>query len=101
MSRQLELLRGDIVLGVVTLDAGASDFPWLVGWLEPSPAYAQVEPLFAEMSRLLEDEGFTDESDESDERVMEPGIRMRSLPDGEWSEVVGISIERGRVSWRV
>ena len=53
MSRQLELLRGDIVLGVVTRDAGASDFPWLVGWLEPSPAYAQVEPLFAEMSRLL------------------------------------------------
>ena len=101
MSRQFELLRGDAVLGVVTLDTGESDFPWLVGWLEPAPAYAAVEPLFAEMSRLLEDDGFTDESGELHERVMAPGVRMRLLPGGDVSEVVGISIEDRRVSWRI
>ena len=101
MSRRFELLRGGEVLGVVTLDASESDFPWFVGWLEPSPAYAAVEPLFAEMSGLLEDDGFTDESGELHEQIMAPGIWMRFLPDGELSEVVGISIEGRRVGWRI
>jgi hypothetical protein len=99
MARRFELLRGGKVLGVVTLDSAESDFPWLVGWLEPTPEYAVVEPLFAEMDRL-EDEGCTDEADELHDRVMAPGVQMRSLPDGEVSEVIGINISGRRVGWR-
>jgi hypothetical protein len=100
MKRQFELLRGGTVLGIVTLDTAESDFPWFVGWLEPAPEYAAVEPLFAEMDRLLEDEGFTEESGELHERIMGPGVQIRSLPDSDVSEVVGISIAGRPVSWR-
>jgi len=98
--RRYELIRGEAVLGVVIFDPNLSDFPWLAGRLEPSPAYAEVEPLFAELSRLERDE-LTDESDALHEAVMAPGVEMRSLPDGELSEVVGISIDGYRVSWRI
>jgi hypothetical protein len=100
-SPRYELVRGDTVLGVVTLDPDESDFPWFVGRLEPSPAYAAVEPQFAEMNRLLDRDGFDEESGELHERIMEPGIRVRSLPDGELTEVVGINIKGRRVSWRI
>lgn len=101
VSRQYELLRGESVLGIVTLDPNESDFPWFVGWFEPSPGYAEVEPLVAELSRMTEDDGFTDESGELLERVMGPGVWMQSLPDGERTEVVGINIDGHRVSWRI
>src|SRR5687768_7976003 len=97
MVRRFELLRGGTALGAVTLDPAESDFPWFVGWLEPGPAYASVEPLFAELDRLWED----DEADELHDRVMGPGVRMRSLTDGEASEVVGINIAGSRVCWRI
>ena len=100
MLRRYELIRGQAVLGVVTFDPNQSDFPWLAGRLEPSPAYAEVEPLFAELSRSERD-GLTDESDELHEAVMAPGVEVRSLPDGELSEVVGISIDGHRVRWRI
>jgi len=85
----------------VTLDTAESDFPWLVGWLEPAPEFAAVEPLFAEMDGKLDEDGLTDESIELHEQVMEPGIQMRSLQDGELSNIVGISIGDRRVSWRI
>jgi hypothetical protein len=100
MARRFELLRGGTVLGVVTLDPGESDFPWFVGWLKPSPEYATVRPLFDELDRVLEDEGFNERSGELHERVMRPGVRMRSLPNGEESEVLGITVSGTRVSWR-
>lgn len=84
----------------MTVDPAESDFPWLAGWLEPSPGYASVEPLFAELSRRLEDEGFTDESSELLERIMQPGVRLVSLADSEVTEVDGINIEGLRVTWR-
>lgn len=98
MNQRFELLRGGVVLGVVVLEG--SDFPWFYGRLKPSPKYGSVEPLFAEMHRVLEAEGFTEKSGELAERIMEPGIQMRKLPDGAGSEVVGISIAGRRVSWR-
>jgi hypothetical protein len=88
------------MLGVVTLDADESDFPWLVGHLDPSPAYAVVKPLFDEMDRQLEGLGSEAEADRLHDQVMGPGIRMKSLADGETSEVVGIVISGTRVSWR-
>jgi hypothetical protein len=101
MSRRFELLRGGAVLGIVILDTAESDFPWFVGWLEPSPEYAAVRPLFDEQDRLLEEEGFTEAAGELQERLMQPGVQMRSLSDGEVSEVVGIAISGTRVSWRI
>jgi hypothetical protein len=45
---RFELLRGDASLGIVALDAAECDFPWRGGWLEPTPAFGEVEPLFQE-----------------------------------------------------
>lgn len=100
MTLRFELLRGGTVLGVVTLEGRECDFPWLVGRLEPSAAYAAIQPLFAELDRVLEAEGFDDESAALHERVMGPGVQMRPLPDGAVSEVLGLSISGARVSWR-
>jgi len=101
MSQRYELSRGGIVLGVVTLDSAESDFPWFVGWLEPSAEYRTVKPLFDELDRLAENHGFEEAFDSIHEQIVEPGVRMRSLADGEVSEVVGISIAGNRVSWRI
>jgi hypothetical protein len=100
MSRQFVLLRGGVVLGVVTLDPAESDFPWLVGRLQPSPAYDAVRPLFEEMDRMIATEGFNDESGALHERIMAPGVNMRVVEDGELVEVTGIHISGSRVSWR-
>jgi hypothetical protein len=98
VDQRFELVRGGVVLGVVALDG--SDFPWFIGELKPSPEYGTVEPLFAEMHRILEDEGFTERSGELHELITGPGIQLRSLPDGAITEVTGISIVGRRVSWR-
>ena len=109
MPGQFELLRGGVLLGLVTIDAAEYDFPWTVGWLEPSAEYATAEPLFIQWAQLLDtrekdnlwdDEEFDKAETLLYERIMGPGIRMRSVPGGEISEVVGITIEGRRVSWR-
>ncbi len=100
MSRTFRLTRGQTILGVVTLDANESDFPWLVGWLEPSPAYATVRALFEELNRVLDEDGFDERSGELHEQVMAPGVKMVSLADGDMAEVTGLNISGNRVSWR-
>ncbi len=54
----------------MTLDPNENDFPWLVGWLEPSPAYAAVHSLFEERDRVLDEDGFDELSGELHEQVM-------------------------------
>jgi hypothetical protein len=85
---------------VVTLDPGESNFPWAAGWLEPSPEYAAVEPLFDEMNRVWNSDVHAERFGELHERVTQPGVHMRSLPDGAVSEVHGIRISGTKVRWR-
>jgi hypothetical protein len=94
------LLRGSVVLGIVTFDPSESDFPWYAGWLEPSPEYALIEPVFVEMNRLLDSDGLTEQAGKLAEEIMTPGISIRNLADQRLSQVVGINIEGTRVAWR-
>jgi hypothetical protein len=57
--REWLLFLGEVRLG--RLVAGPSDYPWFDGTFFPEPAFAPLEPLFAEASRRLRDrdyEGF-------------------------------------------
>jgi hypothetical protein len=96
-----ELRRGDAILGIVTLDPAECDFPWQGGWLEPAPAFAEVEPLFQEWERRLEAEDYGEASEAVFEQIIRPGIRLIPLAGGESQEVGGIRIDAvGRVIWR-
>jgi hypothetical protein len=98
---RFELLRGDVVLGIVTLDPAECDFPWRGGWLEPAPAFAEVERLFQEWERLLEAEDFEEASEVLFEKIHGPGLWLRPLGCGAPEEVQGIRIDaEHRVTWR-
>jgi hypothetical protein len=68
--------------------------------LEPSSAYDAVRPLFEELARALDEDGFTEESGALEEQVMAPGVWMKPVGGDEAAEVTGLSIEGTRVSWR-
>jgi hypothetical protein len=98
---RFELLRGETILGVVTLDPAECDFPWRGGWLEPAPCFSEVEPLFQESERLLEGEDFGNTWEEVFEQIIRPGIHLGPLTGGARQEVGGIRIDaRRRVIWR-
>jgi hypothetical protein len=101
MPEQYELLRGDAVLGVLTLDPAECDFPWKGGRLEPAPEFAKVEPLFQEWERLLEAEDYGPASEAVLEQIIRPGIRLRQVGGVQSEEVEGIRIDgEHRVIWR-
>jgi hypothetical protein len=100
MFSSYQLVRGDTVLGVVTVDPNESDFPFLVGRLEPSPAYASVQPLFEELDRVLIEDGFDGRYRELHERLMAPGVWARSPSTGQETKIGGLHVSPGnRVSW--
>ena len=48
------LERDEELLGEIVIEE--ADFPWLSGWFVPEPAFAEVDPWFAEMLALVEAE---------------------------------------------
>lgn len=52
--RRFELRAGDVLLG--TLHEYSLDFPYVLCTFEPTPAFAELEPLFAEEMALLKAE---------------------------------------------
>ena len=96
---RLELLRGDTTLGVIVRDPSASDFPWHVGRLEPTPAYESVRPLFDEQERLLNVGEVTGRLDQVQQAIGAEEFRLRSEA-GNIEAVTGITIAGTRVSWR-
>lgn len=101
MPDSFRLLRGDAVLGIVTFDPKECDFPWKGGWLKPTDAFAQVEPMFREWDRLLEAEEYGG-AEALFEEISRPGIRLQPLEDDRVEEeILGIRIQTGnRVIWR-
>jgi hypothetical protein len=98
--KRYELIRGEAVLGVVELDAAEDNFPWHAGWLQPTPAYGEVKPLFDRLCLMHEKDGFTEESGIVFKEIIEPGIQMRCIEDNTSVSIEGINIEGNRVSWR-
>ena len=106
--RKFDLYQGDVCLGVITLSPSECDFPWFVGYLEPSAEYASVKPLFdreAELSHIANDADEFDEQAQNDadalmDEIAELGIRVKSHHSDEWDDVLGLSITGNRVGWR-
>lgn len=46
------LMAGDEPVGVIVV--GDGDFPWLIGWFEPAPAFSRFAELFDRELRLVE-----------------------------------------------
>jgi hypothetical protein len=98
---QYELLRGDVSLGIVTVDPAECDFPWKGGRLEPTADFAEIMSLFREFERLLDAEDLGAACESAHERIMEPGICLRPLDGGEPEEIMGIRIDAEHmVQWR-
>jgi hypothetical protein len=106
-----QLVRGDVELGIVTHDPRQSAGPWEVGWLEPTVAFETLRQLFEEEQRLCVPliELTTGALEEADllaqlaliqQEIMQPGMKMIRVADGQIYEVVEIHMEGLNVYWR-
>jgi hypothetical protein len=92
------LRRGDDLLGRVTVDD--VDMFWLSGDWVPTPAFAEVAPLFAEEDRLSEEDDDGHAFDACWRRIWRLGVRLHD-PEGRevpefWCHVSG---ERAAFRW--
>jgi len=95
-TKSWELIRGETVLGVVTINGG--DFPWLYADFAATPAFAEVKPLFDRAAQLLDSDDETWE--EAYAAVDALGVRLMNLRTGEVFVPVGIFIRDDRASFR-
>jgi hypothetical protein len=85
-NRTFELYRDGVLLGTIVLAPDECDFPWMVGYLKPSPQYAAVKEVF-------ERELCSGESVQS-------SVALKAMHDGSRIEVIGMHVEGNRVAWR-
>src|SRR5262245_19332434 len=116
---QFRLIRGEDVLGIVTLtpDERVDGSPWDVGGLEPAAAFEAVRGLFEDEQRLFEwaMECEADPDAQAGARrsawlldlaaglqgeIMRPGMWLVALSDGRRERVDELHVEAGRVFWR-
>ena len=93
------LYRGADLLGTVALKDELCDFPWLGGQFRAAPAFAAVEKLFREESRLLE----ADEMDAWEElwaQIEKPGLKLLPADGSEAIVDFIIHIEGEEARWR-
>jgi hypothetical protein len=93
------LYRGADLLGTVVLKAELCAFPWYGGQFKATPAFAAVEALFREESRLLE----ADQMDGWEElwaQIEEPGLKLLPADGSEAIVDLLIHIEGEEARWR-
>ena len=93
------LLRGDALLGTVTLDASLGDFPWHNGQFEPAPAFESVRELFNQDLQLLDAEDW-DRWDKLWLEIIQPGLRLHCLESNETISELLIHINGDKAWWR-
>ncbi len=100
---ELQLLRGDVLLGTITLDPSRSDFPWHAGVFAPSEHFAEVRPLFERELHFLNTNTGDEHWDAWEEvwtAISKPGLRLLA-PDGiEFTSDPLIHIEGTKTWWR-
>ncbi len=101
----LELVRGDAVLGTIDVSAGQADFPWFSGVFHPTKAFDPVRELFEHELALLrantsDDAAQWDDWEAVHAELHEPGLRLRS-PDGSYEDgEILIHIDGAEAWWR-
>ena len=55
-SQQIQLKRGEVLIGSIEIDPAQCDFPWYGGRFYPTAAFVEVQGLFEEELRLSETE---------------------------------------------
>lgn len=98
-TRSFELYRGAELLGTIELRAEHCDFPWYGGEFRSEPAFAALEPLFAEEIALIDREEM-DAWGEVWRQIEGPGLRLVPVGGGEpWVDPM-IHIVDGVARWR-
>lgn len=105
LPRNLELLRGDAVLGTIEVSASHADFPWYSGKFVAAPAFEAVRPLFERELKLIR-ANTTDDSEQWDDwevvhaELHEPGVRLVAPAEGYEADDILIHITGTEAWWR-
>lgn len=89
--------RGNVELGALTLEGG--DFPWHTGAFIPTSHFYGVSSLFDELFDSVN--GGTGKFNDIWNRIIEPGVYLQSLHDGNRLTEFTLHIRRGRFRLRV
>jgi hypothetical protein len=101
----LELVRGDVVLGIIEVKPGEADYPWYSGAFQPTRAFDSVRGLFAHELELLrantsDDSAQWDDWEDVHAELHDPGISLRA-PDGSYEDTeILIHIDGEEAWWR-
>ncbi len=105
------LVRGGLELGTVTHDPYEDGGCCNIGWLQPTPAFESVRSLFDEEEQVVRSlcQAETDSAAANDlwskqaeiqRRILEAGVHLIRLDNGEVYEVDEIHIDGLKVAWR-
>jgi hypothetical protein len=100
---ELQLIRGGVLLGSITLDPSKFDFPWYAGFFSPSEHFAEVRPLFDRELHLLNtntEDKHWDAWDEAWEAISQPGLRLVGPSDTDFTSDPVIHIDGTKAWWR-
>ena len=101
----LELVRGDDVLGTIEVKPGSADFPWYSGTFHPSARFDGVRALFASELQLIranttDDPAQWDAWEAVNARLQEPGLRLQAPDLSYVIDDILIHIDGAEAWWR-
>jgi hypothetical protein len=102
---QLELVRGDAVLGTIDVKPGSADLPWYSGAFHPSARFAEVRALFDNELQLIrantsDDPAQWDAWEAVNARLHEPGLRLQAPDLSYVLDDILIHIDGSEAWWR-
>jgi hypothetical protein len=98
-SSELQLIRGNSLLGTIKHNPEKDDWPWQHGSFTAADGFASVKHLF-EKELLFMRERRYQEFDEVWDEIEAIGLRMRAIETAETFSVGLIHIENGKAWWR-
>ena len=105
MSRTLNLVRGDALLGTIDVKPDEPDSPWHNGKFHPSTDFEEVRDLFENELRLLranssDDPDLWDEWEAVHAELHDPGLRLEAVDHSYSADEILIHIEGSEAWWR-
>ena len=103
LPKELQLFRGGVLLGVITLDPSQFDFPWFAGVFSPSEHFAEIRPLFERELHLLHDntsDQHWEAWDDAWEVISQPGLLLLASDGTAFTSDPLIHIDGHRAWWR-
>jgi hypothetical protein len=102
----LDLVRGDALLGSIKVKPGGLDHPWSSGVFTPTAEFESVRELFEHELTLLRANTSDDPEQWEDweavhEELHEPGIRLQSRDKAYQADEILIHIDGAEAWWRL